>query len=151
MQQAVQLCDGHFSLAVNWVKLVTARFWHLYLFVDGRSLLGISHDKHASMHENISHMQLPKTVAMICVTLMNPPSPHIPLTLLMKLKMDLCIHTDVYITCNIKKSVYRCCHTVINIMLQTLLSRGATMKNHIILNFVWCVINFSQLILFWKS
>jgi len=67
-------------------------------------------------------------------------SEDIPLTLLMKLKMDLCIHTDVFITCNIKKSAYKCCHKVINIMRQTLLSRGATMKNHIIhcVQFFWC-------------
>jgi len=38
----------------------------------------------------------------------------IPLTLLMKLKMDLCIHTDVYITHNMKKSAYKCCHKVLN-------------------------------------
>lgn len=52
----LKLCDGHFSLAVTWVKLVTPRFWHLYLLIDSRSLLGISHDEHASMRENISHM-----------------------------------------------------------------------------------------------
>lgn len=77
---------------------------------------------------------------MICGTLMNPPyvaytqeySEDIPLTLLMKLKMDLCIHTDVYITCNIKKSAYKCFYKVINIMLQALFSTGAIMKNHII-------------------
>jgi hypothetical protein len=82
---------------------------------------------------------------MICVTLVNPliwhtreHSEDIPLTLLMKLKMDLSIHTDVFITHNMKISAQKCCHKVINIMLQ-IFSREATMKNHMIhcVQFFW--------------